>query len=88
MSLLDELEEIAGATRRLTEKTRERHKRRTMDGIEQKLCGMCKAWKPLDLFYKHVAKRPLHKTDGYQNKCKACEVEYIRKYRRRKIGNR
>lgn len=38
-----------------------------LNGAELKRCGTCKAWKPLDEFF-----RSKHRWDGLTNACKAC----------------
>lgn len=53
MGILDELEEIAGPTRRLTKRTRTKSKdrHRVVNGIKEKRCTKCKKWKTLDKYY-------------------------------------
>lgn len=75
LEFIDDLEELAGPTLLRPQKARTKQKRRiNSEGLTEKLCSRCKAWKVrAEHFYKCVSLSPMKTTDGFQAQCIACQ---------------
>lgn len=80
MSILDELEEIAGPTSRLSKRAHKKgrgNKTRNVNGVEERFCYVCKQWKSNDNFYSRRSPG-IEKSIvvGYQACCKPCSCKH------------